>query len=664
MMPAAKERISYILGIDTGGTYTDTVIMNAIDKNIICTSKALTTKEDLKAGIANSIDNLDFDDFADIGLISLSTTLATNAIVEGKGCRTGLILLGSKLDKNTPADKCYFVKGKVDIKGVSIEGIDKKEIENIARKLCHEVEAIAISCYASVRNPKLEISIKDIIKDTIDMPVFCAHELTGSLGFFERTVTSILNASLVKIIDDFIFSTKIVLKEKQIYAPMMVVKGDGSLMHENVALTKPIETILSGPAASTIGASHLTEIKNAFIIDVGGTTSDMINIDNGTVKVKADGADVGGWLTKVKAANVCTFGLGGDSLIISDKRGQITVGPEKVEPLCVSALRSSSIKAELLKMHKKPTDAYPVFYRHGKISEDMIISEPQKKILKVLADKPLTKNSIRLHTRLNDAVVQRSLKNLIKNFGVIKCSITPTDILHVQNKYNEFDTEAAALGIKIASEYRGTSPALFVDEACEEIYKQLYLYCLQSAALFEENDIDFSDDPASMYVIDKAFHDDHNDFLHINFKLKKPIIGVGAPACAWLPEVARKLGTDIVIPEFAEVTSAVGAALGQVKQILSATIRPGSREDEFILYMSSKKVILNDKDEAIQYAISDLTRTVKESTKSAGGENIQITTNVIPVNIQSFNSNKKTFIETRVEVYAVATPKIIDNNSK
>lgn len=328
--------MAYVLGIDTGGTNTDCALLDRKTQRLVCSSKAPTTKEQLSLGISHAIDDLDIPSFDDVALVCLSTTLATNAIVEEKGCKTGIILIGKEPDKPLPTNYCKVIRGKLDIRGRETVTMSEAEIKGAVREMASQVEAIAVSGFASVRNPSQELRVKDIIEKECHLPVFCAHQLTGTLGFWERTVTAALNASLVKIICDFITETRSALYQKQITAPMMIVRSDGTLMTESVAKLRPIETILSGPAASILGAKHLTNMDDAFILDMGGTTTDIANLEDGRIKLNADGARVNGWLTRCKAADVSTYGIGGDSDICLNKEGQIQIGPQKVKPSCFS----------------------------------------------------------------------------------------------------------------------------------------------------------------------------------------------------------------------------------------------------------------------------------------------------------------------------------------
>lgn len=311
--------------MDTGGTYTDGVIVDSSTRKIIRKAKAPTTRQDLAVGIKNCVENLAFDRMNEISLASVSTTLATNSIVEGRGAAVGLIYMGTELEEEVPAAVTVKVKGRFDIMGRLKEDIDKEEIRKALLDMKGKVEAVAVSGYAGVRNPKHEQEVRKMAEELLEVPVVCAHQLTSALGFHHRTVTAVLNGRLIPVIDRLLKSTRRVMEEKGINAPVMIVKGDGTLMTEKVAKERPIETILSGPAASVIGALALTGKKDGLVLDMGGTTSDLADVTDGSVRIRKEGAKVGGWFTRVRAAEISTFGLGGDSRIYLDKKGKLCI---------------------------------------------------------------------------------------------------------------------------------------------------------------------------------------------------------------------------------------------------------------------------------------------------------------------------------------------------
>jgi N-methylhydantoinase A/oxoprolinase/acetone carboxylase beta subunit len=149
----------------------------------------------------------------------------------------------------------------------------------------------------------------------------------------KRAASALINAQLIPLINEFLDAVKANLIKRNIKAPMVIVRGDGTLMSEEFARKMPVETLLSGPAASVIGTMHLAEIKDATIIDIGGTTSDIASVKDGRVGIREDGAIVGAWRTHVMAADIFTHGIGGDSKLRIDGTGNITFGPDKTTPI-------------------------------------------------------------------------------------------------------------------------------------------------------------------------------------------------------------------------------------------------------------------------------------------------------------------------------------------
>ena len=278
---------------------------------MIASSKAPTTHENYIVGIQNSLEGL-FEEIQEslikrIGLISLSTTLATNAIVEGKGGRVGLVLIGYDRHSSGKIElgPKSVIKGKHSINGEVIQPIDMQEAEKAVNDLLEDgVEAFAVSSEVAVRNPEFEIAVKELIRKKSNLPVVCGSELTSELNCVKRANTCYFNARLIPLVSSLLSAVKDVLAEKQINAPVMVVKGDGTLMGEKVAQKNPIEMVLSGPAASVIGGAYLSNIRDGYVVDMGGTTTDVAYIRDGFVSFKRDGIHINGFKTAVKTVNV------------------------------------------------------------------------------------------------------------------------------------------------------------------------------------------------------------------------------------------------------------------------------------------------------------------------------------------------------------------------
>jgi len=174
------------LGFDTGGTYTDAVIMDLDTSEILARSKSLTTRNDLSIGISGAISKFDKDLLKNVSTVSLSSTLATNSIVEGKGCRVGLICIGSPITTTTTVDKSITVSGGHKPNGTESEPLDEESVEKFLKSVKGQVDCIAVTGFMSVRNPKHEQRVKEMARQILNIPTVCGYELSSVLGFNER----------------------------------------------------------------------------------------------------------------------------------------------------------------------------------------------------------------------------------------------------------------------------------------------------------------------------------------------------------------------------------------------------------------------------------------------------------------------------------------------
>ncbi|TJV13269.1 MAG: hydantoinase/oxoprolinase family protein, partial [Mesorhizobium sp.] len=309
------------LGIDTGGTYTDAVLWSeagGANGKVLAKAKALTTRHDLAVGISGAVDAVlqkAATDPAAIKLVSMSTTLATNALVEGQGGRVALVMIGFSegdlardgLKAALGTDPVVFCPGGHDVHGNAAK-LDLSGLEAALPELGASVSGFAVCAYFATRNPAHELSARNLIRGITGLPVTASHELSAKLGGPRRALTTLLNARLISMIDRLVAATEGFLAARGIAAPLMVVRGDGALVSAAFARQRPIETILSGPAASLVGARHMTGLDNAVVSDIGGTTTDVAVLDRGRPRLDPEGATVGGFRTMVEAVAMRTFG--------------------------------------------------------------------------------------------------------------------------------------------------------------------------------------------------------------------------------------------------------------------------------------------------------------------------------------------------------------------
>ena len=649
--------MAIVLGIDTGGTYTDGVIVDISKQKVINKAKARTTKENLTVGIAKCIERLTFKK-EEIKMVALSTTLATNAIVEGRGGRVGVILVGHEPIDDLPADNFIVVPGGHNIKGKEIEPLDYEKTIAAIKTITPKVEAVAISGYLSIRNPEHELEVARLVREYSELPLVCAHQLTTRLGFQERTVTAALNAKLIPIITELITSIKLVLQKQGIKVSLMIVKGDGSLMNEAVAAHRPIETILSGPAASIVGATFLTNIEDAIVFDMGGTTTDIAILEKGSPKLNPEGATVGGWLTRVLAADINTFGLGGDSYIqLNTRERKITIGPRRVWPLSYAAENYPYLKQELLMMlntktellYNQPTDCF-IFLRDPDKRTELSVAEEQ--LLDILKEGP---HSLCYLARLMEKDPNFLPANNLEQMGVIaRISLTPTDILHILGYFNQWDTEAAVLGVEILAKQINSKVEEMAEDLMKELIRKLAMTILQT--LVKTEGYKPLDDTGGVNIfLDKILGQGKNIFT-CQLTIPIPVVAIGAPVCSYLPQVSKMLNCPLVIPEYAEVANAVGAATGKVIETVKCLINPGG-DIGYIVHLPWERKSFIELEDACDYGMEQALKQAEINAKKAGAGEIELFPERKDVYGKiAANWADEVYVETRIVVTAIGRP--------
>jgi N-methylhydantoinase A/oxoprolinase/acetone carboxylase beta subunit len=564
------------LGIDAGGTYTDCVLYDLGTNRVLAKAKALTTHHDLMIGINEGLDRLSIPDPSRIRVAALSTTLATNSIVEGKGGRPGAIIMCSAVGAAPEFgwQPLRAVKGAMAITGVELEPPDRDEIARVADELLAAgVDAFAVSGYASVSNPDHELIVKQIIRERSDLPIICGHELSSRLNYVSRANTAILNARLLPVVARLIESVEASLRSRGIGALLMVVKGDGSLISREVALERPIETILSGPAASVAGAKHLTGLQDAVILDMGGTTTDTALVEDGLVAVSPDGARVGGWLTSVEAADISTIGLGGDSYLSFTEDRKLLIGPRRVIPLAYLCAQHAPVRRALLAVDpgllvERSTPSVLDFFVLARPDYTGPVDAFEQRAIDALRDGPLSRNALGRRLGLVSPILVRFTR--LEGLGVIQRSaLTPTDLLHVTGEFRAWDVESAEHGLAVFCFLYGLPPNEMIERVRRGVVERL-----AGQVINKEIPGACSDDPTHWPpLLRSAF--EGNGRLRASLSYTRPIVAIGAPVEPFFPAVGAHLGAEVVIPEHADVANAIGAITSEVVVRERAVVRPG-----------------------------------------------------------------------------------------
>lgn len=658
------------LGFDTGGTYTDAVMIDFGNGSVISSAKALTTRDDLSKGIRNSLIDIDKKYFRDVKMVSLSSTLATNSIVEGKGCRVGLLAVGREFDRSIPVDMSTTISGGHTLSGKEAEPLDEDGARAFFKAVKGHVDGIAITSYLSVRNPEHEKRLQEIAKEIIDVPIVCGHQLSSSLGFNERTVTCVMNARLIPIIKDLMDSVKKVMKEKGIDAPLMIVKGDGSIMGESVALERPIETILSGPAASLIGAKVLTGKQDAIVMDMGGTTTDVGILRGGQPRLEKEGAIIGGRRTRVLAAEISTSGIGGDSRIVVNG-GKFTLTSLRVVPLCIATSQWPQLEERLKVIAETKSRLTPEsidiksvvqdieYFIKLKDVENATLSENDVKLLEYVKDEPHSLKEAGDALKIHPFMFKIAK---LEELGIIqRIGLTPTDLLHAEGSYTRYNANASRYGVIHEANKMGMEPDEFIKFAKNKVIEKLTMELLKKLFL-EENDTMDLDTVATDLMMKAITHDIGKDY-GCRIKLNKPIIGIGAPVEAYFPQVAKRLDTELILPKYSDVGNAIGAVTGSIIESIEILIKPfqgeGSSEDpRCFLFASFGKMEFEKKTEAIEFAKKKGSEIVIEKAKAAGADFVDVK---IDMDAKQFSFSEgyegEVLIEILMTVTAVGKPK-------
>lgn len=567
--------MSYALGIDAGGTYTDVIIINRENGSVIDTKKTLTTYPNLQFGISDALNSLDQKLLHKVNLVSVSTTLSTNALLEGTGTDVGLILIGqTTVEQTFPTQHVIHVQGGHGPTGEEEFILDVDVIRNFVQETQNVVEAYAISAFFGVRNPSHELETKSIIQKITQKPIVCGHELSQELGAYERAVTAVLNAQLLPVTYNFVQSVVKDIKKRNINARMLMLKCDGSVYNIEDALEKPIETIFSGPAASMLGASYLSKLETCAVIDVGGTTTDVSAIFNNIPEISSSGAIIGGWKTRVNAMKMQTSATGGDSHVwISTD--EIHLGPRRVVPLCVAAVQYTDfiyklknknfISRRSLNENFQPTK----FFVRTKYSP---INAQKKEIelLQHIPDYPVSISEI--ISSLKHSLSIEILENLIKKRLVQTIGFTPTDALHVREEYTKWNKEAANIGASILSHYMKIQKYEFAtyikNLVAQNMARDLMMFLLPQRNLTLVEDV----------LIGK---------YHTKFSVQLPVVLLGGPVNAYIEEMNNLLDCKIIVPKYADVGNAVGALAGKGVKRVQMSIMPATIENpdqNFILF--------------------------------------------------------------------------------
>lgn len=659
--------MTLIVGLDTGGTYTDAVLFDP-DHGVLATAKSLTTKENLSLGLAAAIEKILHQHHAPIDLVSLSTTLATNAVVEGHGNPIGLILIGfseeslkkAGLGEALAGDPVAFVAGGHTVFGKEQSPLDMALVEQRILQMNATVSAFAIAGMFAVRNAEHEMAVRQKVLELTGKPVTCSHELTSKLDAPRRALTTVLNARLIPQLQHLIKSVYRIMAEKNIDAPLMVVKGDGSLVDAEMALRTPVETILSGPAASIVGAQYLAGEPEGIVVDMGGTTSDLALLHDGTPMINEEGAQVGGWKTMVEAVSIHTFGLGGDSEVHVALNGSVTVGPRRVMPM---SLLVDQFPNTLTVLQQQLQDYNKNFHgqfvsRLRALPESAELTHVQERLWRALENGPVAMNDLQ-----RDGLVGRALDHLLDRGLVIKCGFTPSDATHVLGKHHSWSREGALLAAQLwmrkqGNEFAAKTPEEFAQQVLEAVTVQSGRAVMATLIAESTGQMLTQADTLGQTLVDACLSPRVRSGLLFEpqFVIRRPLVAIGAPVASYYPEIASRLNTKLVVPEHASVANAVGAAASGIMQRVSVLVNTPSKKVYRVL-AATQTHDFKSLDEAIEFAIKVASDMATSRANEAGGEHIEVTTHRKDTSYHT-DLGEEILIESVITAVATGRPKL------
>ncbi len=322
------------LGLDVGGTHTDAVLIG--EKGIVSHYKAVTDHDNLLRSVRGAIEEITRDaDPKKIKRVNLSTTLSTNAIIENKLEDVCVVTSsGPGIDPGNFRIGRYFytVDGSIDHRGTEVSALDEKAISRIAGEAAkRKIRAFAAVTKFSTRNPDQENAIAGAFEALSDFTT-CGHKLSGQLSFPRRVVTAYYNSAVWRLYSQFADAIDEGLRGLGITAEVNILKADGGTMPIALSRTKPVESILSGPAASVMGIVALCDItRDAVMLDIGGTTTDIALFADGVPLIEKEGISLLSSPTLVRSLKTRSIGIGGDSTIHVEGR-QVSIGPDRRGP--------------------------------------------------------------------------------------------------------------------------------------------------------------------------------------------------------------------------------------------------------------------------------------------------------------------------------------------
>lgn len=549
----------FVIGVDAGGTYTDAVVVDIAGGHAVARAKRPTTHYQPSTGVAAAIGDVLLKagiNPADVRSTAVSTTLATNALLENKGVDVGLIVIGFNQRMEVPAAAARYVPGGHRQDGTEAEPLGLEFLLDHLKDLHGRVDAYAVCSLHSYANPAHELVAAEAIRLTSGLPVFCSHEVSMQAGMRERATTAVLNARLLPVMEQFLAGVRKALDEQGIRGTVQVVRGDASTMGMEQAVRSAASTVASGPAATAcFGAQYAAtaccdyagqQPQDVLVVDVGGTTTDMTIVHEGRPVIDTGGMLVGEWQTHVDAVEMFTVAVGGDSLVELDPVGTLSLGPARVVPVCMAAAWGVELPDPAL--WAGPGLGGRCVCAGAGLEGDACSGDALLQLLCARRVMPLAELLAALS--MAEVTYNGRMMRLARGQKIFECGFTPTDALHVTGALQLGDAGASLRMARALAALRGEDAVTFSRNVLERAEARIEEAILQHVARREVG-ANF----AGFLTRRQSF-----SLLDVSVRLAVPVVGIGAAARYLVPGVAARLGTRAVFPELYEVGNAKGAA--------------------------------------------------------------------------------------------------------
>ncbi|MGC2309868.1 MAG: hydantoinase/oxoprolinase family protein [Nitrososphaeraceae archaeon] len=596
-----KRRIR--VGIDVGGTFTKAVAINMVTGSILGQSTLPTThKSDqgVSTGILQALSDV-MNKFhiqnCEVELISHSTTQAVNALLEGDTAKVGILGMGVSLEKSNIIKRTH-------IKDIILDGNGKKYIktcyryldtssylgeERVRSAICELVregaEVLVISEAYGVDDPSNEDFVESVARSSNagsndkKVPVIAAHDLTGIYGLEVRTMTAVINASILPKAASTAKFVEYAVREKLGIpkdVPIMVMKGDGGVTDISAFETKPIVTVLSGPAASVAGALLHLRVLNGVFVEVGGTSTNVCVIKDG--KPKVNYATIVQHPTCIRSLDVRVVNVAGGSIVMlsRDKRKILDVGP-----------RSAHIAGLGYSCFAEPSqlEGGTIVQFRPEIEDDSALnhSTSVNEFNRNVEDQSVAYAVIKGRDRNDGSEKNGNLRERL--FAITTTCAANALGLISDDDYAKGNSESAKIALSILARELGTS----MEKAANQILEIATDKILQIMnPMLKEYALTYNKPRG--FLLNRTenknrFGNKEGNTANSNFIL----VGGGGGASVLVPHLAKTLNMNYKKAEHAEVISSIGVAAAMIHEELEKTVDVNPKPEEVSLMMDEVK---------------------------------------------------------------------------